>query len=304
MLPLPIVLLSCNPADDPPPVAAGPIRDTLVQDQIDHTREHTPEAPPEETPDYVLTQPVVPVSRDVAPPPPTNTAPAPPPPSVVSSVQSHPDAPSHAAWNSLLQRFVNGDGAVDYRGFARAENELNVYLETLAEATPDTDWSRAERLAYWINAYNAFTIKLILDHLPLSSIRDIEQPWATKWIELDGETYSLDDIEHRIIRPTFDEPRIHFALVCAAASCPPLANQAFTARNLNRLLEERAITFIRDETFNVTQEAVVRVSPIFDWYGEDFGDLRDYFNQYLRTDIPEGKEITFLEYDWSLNDRE
>lgn len=297
-----IVLLAACQSEPPPPVPAAPsVEDTVVQDQIEHTRLHTPEAPPPEAPQTVRAQSVAPVAREVAPPPPTNLAPA-PAPKKNTEAQPHPDAPDHTIWNELLQQYVDENGRVDYGGFEKGEGQLNQYLDRLANASPTDAWSRNEALAYWINAYNAFTVKLILDNRPLSSIRDIEEPWARKWIELDGKTYSLDDIEHGIIRPTYREPRIHFALVCAAASCPPLPDRAFTANNLERMLEDRTRSFIRDEEFNVTQEEVVRVSPLFDWYAEDFGDLRTYLNTYLRTPIPEGKQITFLDYDWSLND--
>ncbi len=181
-------------------------------------------------------------------------------------------------------------------------DELNAYLSTLSQEVPDNRWSRPEALAYWINAYNAFTIKLVLDNWPVNSIREIDQPWDTKFITLDGQNYSLNQIEHEIIRENFAEPRIHFALVCAAVSCPPLASTAYTADNLDKMLDRRTRSFINDETFNVTQEEVVRVSPLFDWYAEDFEDVPAYLNRYLTTDIPAKKELHFLEYDWSLND--
>ena len=274
------------------------VRESIVQDQIDYTREQTPEAPVDDAP------PPTPVSapaKPVAPPPPTNTAPAsisPTPP----STRRTPQGPSHAAFTQLLSGHVSSTGAVDYTGLLREMDDLNAYLNTLADATPTNEWSREEALAYWINAYNAFTIKLILDHWPVRSIREIEQPWDQPFITLEGEPYSLNQIEHEIIRANFDEPRIHFALVCAAVSCPPLAPTAYTGANLDRQLEERTRAFVNNEEFNVTQEEVVRVSPLFDWYAEDFGDVTAFLNRYLRTDIPSGKQLYFLEYDWALND--
>ena len=319
---LSLVLLCFSCADGPPPAAAAAaaadfpsssvptahlgalpiLEDTVASDQIEYTLEQNPEVLADATSQGVLTPEVVPV----APPPPTNTvapkaigAPAPAPAAEKPLATSN--APDHTAWNDLLREHVSAAGRVDYRGFREDEAALDAYLATLAEETPAAAWSREESLAYWINAYNAFTIRLILDNWPLESIRDIDEPWERKWIELGGKTYSLNQIEHGIIRPTFDEPRIHFALVCAARSCPPLPDKAFTAQNLDRLLEQRARSFINNEELNVTQEAVVRVSPLFDWYGEDFGDVKEYLNRYLAEEIPEGKEITFLDYDWSLN---
>ena len=284
-----------------PTTLAGAVVDTVAADQIEYTAARNPElltANPEQPslPPPAAPKPVV------APPPPTNFSPAAPPsPAPTEAPAPSSTAPDHSPWNGLLQRHVDGNGRVDYGGFAREQAALDRYLATLAERTPEDDWTREERLAYWINAYNAYTIKLILDHQPVQSIRDIDQPWERKWITLGGKSYSLNNIEHDIIRQRFNEPRVHFALVCAAKSCPPLPNEAFTAQNLNTLLQQRTRRFINDERFNVTQEAVVRVSPLFDWYGEDFGEVREYLNDYLATDIPEGKEISFLDYDWSLN---
>ncbi|WP_420460464.1 DUF547 domain-containing protein [Neolewinella sp.] len=305
-----LLLTTTSCADGPPPPAASttqtadlgtlPItEDTVASDQIEYTLEKNPEVPPNDAPQRA----VAPAPTPVAPPPPTNAAPASPPPPapVEASSPAVSSAPDHTAWDELLRKHVSAAGRVDYVGFQRDAAALDTYLTTLAEETPGEDWSRDESLAYWINTYNAYTIKLILDNWPLESIRDINEPWDKKWIALAGKTYSLNQIEHEIIRPTYREPRIHFALVCAARSCPPLPNQAFTAQNLNELLDQRARGFINDEALNVTQEEVVRVSPIFDWYGQDFGEVREYLNKYLTTDIPDGKEINYLDYDWSLN---
>ena len=271
----------------------------MVPDQIAYTTAQNPEA----TIDLPGQAPVASAVVPVAPPPPTNASPATPPrPEPLAAQPSSRTAPDHSAWDRLLQRHVSMAGGVDYRGMQNDEAALDAYLATLSAEAPQHDWSQAEALAYWINAYNAYTIKLILNNWPVESIRNIDAPWDQRWIELGSKTYSLNNIEHDIIRPQFKEPRIHFALVCAAKSCPPLPNRAFTAQNLNTMLDQRARQFINDEKFNVTQEAVVRVSPLFDWYGEDFGDVKDYLNEYLTTDIPASKEITFLDYDWSLND--
>ncbi|WP_157975922.1 DUF547 domain-containing protein [Lewinella sp. IMCC34191] len=271
-----------------------------MQDQIEYTQEQTPSAPVEDAPESVIVP--AKTAAAVAPPPPTNPAPAPIRSSDETDDSYQNKGPSHAAWSELLASSVSKSGEVDYGKIRENIEKLNNYLETLADDVPDATWSSEEALAYWINTYNAFTIKLIIDNWPVKSIREIDEPWDTKFIVLDGASYSLNQIEHEIIRPNFAEPRIHFALVCAAASCPPLATTAYTAENLDSMLDRQTRNFINNEEFNVTQEEVVRVSPLFDWYGEDFDDVTAFLNRYLRTDIPPAKQLYFLDYDWSLND--
>ena len=210
--------------------------------------------------------------------------------------------PSHKQWDALLGQYVDSNGLVDYAGLKKNEAKLDAYLATLAKATPIDLWSHNEGLAYWINAYNAFTFKLILNNYPVGSITDLDggAPWKVKWIKLGDKTYSLNNIEHDIIRPRYGDPRIHFAVVCAAKSCPPLLNKAFKPDMLNLQLDAVTRKFINNSNFNQVN-GDVRVSKIFDWYKEDFGNLKDYLNQYLGQKIPTGKEIGFMDYDWSLN---
>ena len=210
---------------------------------------------------------------------------------------------NHARFDRLLNTYVNASGKVNYAGLKQNEAELDKYLEMLAGEVPDGRWDRNKAKAYWLNAYNAFTLKLILNNYPVASIRDLHggKPWDVKWIKLGNKTYSLNQIEHDIIRPTYKDPRIHFAVVCAANSCPPLASEAFTADNVNSLLETRTRGFIRNGKFNTTGNGRAEVSKIFDWYAEDFGDVRGYLNKYLATPIAEGTELTYADYDWGLN---
>ncbi|TXF87837.1 DUF547 domain-containing protein [Neolewinella aurantiaca] len=218
-------------------------------------------------------------------------------------VVAKPAKPDHAAFNSLLGKYVNAAGNVNYGGLKNDEAKLDTYLAELSENAPQSDWSRSESMAFWINAYNANTLKLILKNYPVKSITDLHggKPWDVKWINIGGKTYSLNNIEHDIIRPRYKDARIHFAVNCAAASCPPLPNKAFTAANLNSLLESRTKSFIRNGAYNTITADKVMVSKIFDWYGEDFGDLKNYLNKYATTEIPAGTDIEFKEYDWALN---
>lgn len=213
--------------------------------------------------------------------------------------------PNHAAFDALLAAYVSSKGVVNYNGFKSDIGKLDAYLSDLDKNTIAADWSRNEKLAYWINAYNAFTIKLILDNYPVSSIQDIAggKPWDKKWIKLGGKTYSLNQIENDIIRPEFKEPRIHFAVNCAAQSCPPLGNKAFTAENLNSLLEKQTKSFINNSKYNTINANGAKVSKIFDWYGADFGNKQAFLNKYSSTKIAASAEITYSEYDWALNNK-
>lgn len=216
---------------------------------------------------------------------------------------STPSPPSHIAWGALLQKHVSPEGKVDYKGFLADKAKLQAYLDELAAHPAEKGWPRNEKLAYWINAYNAFTVKLILDHYPVSSITKIHdgKPWDVKWINLGGKTYSLNNIEHDIIRPGFDEPRIHFAVNCAARSCPPLLNRAWTADNLGRYLGQQARSFINNPQYNEIGQDAVQISRIFEWYAGDFGDIINYLNQYADTKIRQDAQVSYKEYDWALN---
>ncbi len=209
----------------------------------------------------------------------------------------------HNAFDELLQSHVTSDGRVNYEGLKGEIAKLDDYLKILMDNAPATDWTRDARLAYWINAYNAFTIKLILNNYPLTSIMDLDggKPWDKQWIQIGGKSYSLNDIEHKIIRPKFNDARIHFAVNCAAKSCPPLANSAYTESNVTSLLENQTSKFINNEVYNTISSNSAKISKIFDWYKEDFGNLVDYLNKYSETKLEASAEITFHEYNWKLN---
>lgn len=210
----------------------------------------------------------------------------------------------HDAWNKLLGKYVSATGKVNYQGFKADKPALNAYLQSLAANPPADSWSRADKMAYWINAYNAFTIDLILDNYPVSSILNLDggKTWDVKRITLGGKKYSLNQIENEILRPQFKDARIHFALNCAARSCPPLYNKAFTAKNLERALEQRTRQFINDPAFNTLTPGKASVSKIFEWYAADFGDLKRFLNQYAAVKLNDTAAITFREYNWDLNE--
>ena len=214
-----------------------------------------------------------------------------------------PPVKLHATWDKLLRKHVGADGKVNYKGFKTDKAALDAYLKTLADNLPADSWSRAEKMAYWINAYNAFTIDLVTDHYPLKSIMDLDggKTWDLKRIELGGKKYSLNQIENDILRPVFKDSRLHFALNCAARSCPPLMNRAFSADNLEAMLEQRTRRFVNDPKYNSIAAGKATVSRIFEWYAADFGDLRAFLYRYTKVKLEAGA-IGFAEYDWRLND--
>ncbi|WP_236025605.1 DUF547 domain-containing protein [Algoriphagus oliviformis] len=223
--------------------------------------------------------------------------------------------PSHQLWNELVKANVKADGMVDYRGFIREKPKLETYLKLLSENAPDRKtWPKNEQLAYWINAYNAFTVKLIIDHYPVQSIRDLgpslkipglKDVWHYEFFQIGGVDASLDEIEHGILRKEFDEPRIHFAINCASVSCPPLLNEAFTSEKLESQLNKVALAFVNDRLRNRISADRAELSSIFSWFKEDFtkkGTLIDFLNRYSQVKLKPDAKISFLDYNWALNE--
>lgn len=219
--------------------------------------------------------------------------------------------PQHAILDSLLRDHVR-DGLVNYPAL-RGDERLDRYLATVRTIDPAGIRKREDRLAHWINVYNAFTLKLITANPGVKSIRDIGAggtgPWDSLWITLAGRTYSLNGIEHDVIRPEFREPLIHFALVCAARSCPPLRAEAWTGARLAAQLKDSARRFLTDTAANRYDPATntLHLSQIFAWFGEDFreryGSPGAYVLSVLGVTPPSPPAVTYLPYDWSLNNQ-
>lgn len=235
---------------------------------------------------------------------------------VSGNARSEIAPPSHQAWDDLVSQYVDSKGMVDYKGFLKDKAKLDAYLNTLSKNPPDRNsWSKDEQMAYWINAYNAFTVKLIVDNYPTESIKDlgpalkiplISDVWHYKFFKIGGEEFSLDEIEHGILRKEFSEPRIHFAVNCASFSCPPLLNEAFMPSTLNEQLEKQAVAFINDGVRNKISKNSVEISSIFSWFKGDFtknGKLIDFLNKYSKVEIDSKAKISYLDYDWSLNEQ-
>ena len=211
---------------------------------------------------------------------------------------------SHTAWDQMLRKNVSSAGKVNYKAFKSQKAAFELYLKALADNPVQPSWSKNKKMAYWINAYNAFTIKLIVDNYPLASITDLHggKPWDKKWIKLGSKTYSLNNIENDILRPQFKDARIHFAVNCAAKSCPPILNRAWTASNLNANFENRAKAFVNNNSFNTISADKIEISKIFEWYAGDFGNIIDFLNKYTKTKINANAAVSYKAYNWKLNE--
>ncbi|MEO1013127.1 MAG: DUF547 domain-containing protein [Bacteroidota bacterium] len=210
----------------------------------------------------------------------------------------------HSQWNELLKKYVDTKGNVAYKAFAEEEQKLTAYLNYLDSNAPSQDCSVNTRLSYYINLYNAATVKLIIDNYPLNSIKDIKNPWSKKRVLVGGKKYSLGYIEHKILRK-MNEPRIHFAINCASYSCPKLIDQAFLSETMETQLEAATKDFVNDPSRNEISPEKIQLSAIFKWYKGDFiknGRLIEYIDHYSRTKATEGTKISYLTYDWGLNE--
>jgi len=210
----------------------------------------------------------------------------------------------HASWNVLLQQYVDADGNVDYRSWKKSQTDLDKYIQLLEKTPPANYWDKNDSLAYFINAYNAVTVKLILDNYPLKSIRDIKDPWDSKSLNLPNNRLTLNDIEHKVLRK-MDDPRIHFAINCASASCPQLSNEAFRASKVQKQLEEATALFINDTSKNQISEKNIGLSKIFLWFSKDFGSKKEriaFIQKYSQKPFKDNAKIKYQEYDWNLNE--
>ena len=222
---------------------------------------------------------------------------------------------SHALFDQVLQKYVDSQGRVNYTGLKNNPGMLESYLDLLAVNAPGDKATFQTGLAFWINAYNALTIKGVLDHYPTTSVRKIKPFngfFSRIKFQVGGRSYTLNDIEHDIIRYKFGDPRIHFALVCASLGCPMLENRAFFPETLEKRLDNATANFINNpEKVRLDRETgVLYLSQIFEWFAEDFEDTHDsvinFISEYLlEADAAFLKgtavQIQYLQYDWHLN---
>ena len=248
---------------------------------------------------------------------------------------------SSADYAAVLQEFVNQESMVNYRGLKAKPQKLQGYLQALAQLPAEDyqKWPPPQQIALWIDAYNALTLKAIIDHYPIkatwvaslrfpkNSIRQIPGVWTKLRFPVMGRPMTLDEIEHAVLRKKFYEPRIHMALVCAALGCPPLRNEPYQGEKLDRQLDDQARKFLANpQKFRIDrQQKRVYLSPIFKWFGQDFvktyGSTSDFSRfspkeravlNFIQKHLPENDRdylkkgdysISYLTYDWSLNEQ-
>ncbi len=234
--------------------------------------------------------------------------------SIFKEKNIHARPPQHSNFTLLLKKHVK-NGLVDYRSFKKDIALLEDYLSTLANSPVDiTKWTKSEELCYWINLYNASTLLLILKNYPISSIKDlnkniyipfINSVFDRSFIKVGSQEISLNKIEHEIIRKNFNEPLVHFALVCASKSCPKLRNEAYEASKLAFQLNEQAQDFINDSSKNTITENALELSSIFKWFKKDFEkeySLLTFLGNFTEIKISDNSSVTFKEFDWELNE--
>tara|TARA_Y100000768_G_scaffold388954_1_gene389237 strand:- start:15126 stop:15851 length:726 start_codon:yes stop_codon:yes gene_type:complete len=220
----------------------------------------------------------------------------------------------HKVWNQFLMAKTKMKGKqvlVDYQSIKMDPSLLKKYLEQLEGVTKSEfqEFNEKQKLSYWINAYNAYTVKLIVDNYPVKSIKDLggflSSPWSKEFIKLMGQEMSLDDIEHKTIRKNFKEARIHFVVNCASMGCPSLYREAIVADKIEEQLEAATKHFLTNSAKNQISKKHAKLSKIFDWYEGDFekyhGSVRKFIQKYTSEKVDKDTRVSYLDYDWSLN---
>ena len=212
---------------------------------------------------------------------------------------------SHSSWDALLSRHVTSEGKVNYDGFKSDIAKLDAYLNLIGNNEAKPGWTQAEKKAFWLNTYNAWTIKLVLERYPVNSIKDVSaKPWDKRFIKVGANTLTLNDIENKIIRRQFKDARIHFAVNCAAISCPKLRNKAFTVLNVEKELDRLTKAFFKSSNVKLDEKSA-ELSKIFEWYADDFiqesESVLKFVAQYSEMKFHPKVKVSYLEYNWKLN---
>lgn len=216
---------------------------------------------------------------------------------------------THADLTAVLSKHVDAEGLVDYSGLKADRAGLDAYLKTTAavEKSAFESWNETQQIAFLSNVYNAETLQLVIDNYPVKSIKKIGglfgSPWDVEAVDLFGKKTTLNAVEHEMLRVNYDEPRVHFIIVCAAYGCPPLWNQAFDAARLDEEMTARGEYFFSQTKKNYIDGDTIHISPIFDWFEEDFtkeGSIQEFVGPYFGEDVT-GKSVEYTSYDWDLN---
>ncbi len=201
----------------------------------------------------------------------------------------------------LLKTNIGIDGNVNYANFNRDREVFKKFLRILSGTKIDNDWTNNEKIAFWINIYNAYTIKLIIDNLPLKSIKEIKRPWDKKFFKINRELLSLGDVEHEILRKRFKEPRIHFSINCASKSCPRIVQIPYKGKNLDKLLERQTREYINNSKHNKISNKSYQLSKLFSWFPKDFkqaeGSIERFVSKYSKRPIENQENEGFIVYD-------
>ena len=215
----------------------------------------------------------------------------------------------HDKFDQILQKNVSNKGIVSYKAMLAQKSDLTSYINYLKTTSPDESWSKDREKAFWMNAYNAYTILLIVENYPVKSILKIQKngkdAWHQNFAVVGGVSYTLNQIEHEILRKKFSDPRIHVGVNCASYSCPALPNYAFTEQNVDAKLQVLMKDFINDPSRNLITVKKVTLSKIFEWYKEDFtknGSLIAYINTYTDLVLSKKTKVRYMEYNWNLNE--
>lgn len=220
---------------------------------------------------------------------------------------------SHQLWTSILNDHLDEkNGLLDYSSL-KNDPRIEEYIQLLDTHHPnEANWTKNEQKAYWINAYNAYTVQLIVQHYPVASIKDIKggvpminSVWDQDFIKIEDAVYNLNNIEHGILRKQFNDPRIHFAINCASISCPNISISAYEASTLDEQLDHAGRKFVNDESKNIISDKNIQISKIFNWFSADFtkdGDIIQFLNKFSEAPISPNSNIKYLSYNWNLND--
>lgn len=223
---------------------------------------------------------------------------------ILITINSYSQNFDYSTYNLFLAKYVSEKGNVNYDKIITNKAELNAIIIEFEKTQPTEKWLKNEKMAYFINVYNAYTIKVVIDNYPVKSIKDINGVWNKKIITSGKSKISLSDVENKILRK-LDDPRIHFAINCASYSCPNLVNAAFVPATLDKQLDTTTKSFINDKSKNIIATNEIKISKIFYWYSEDFKSntktVINFINKYSNTKINASAKTSYLNYSWSLN---